>query len=483
MSIQKKALRKERNKLVRAFDRLEAKEKLTPNEEKALAEYETRIQHLDTVALDTQYRNFKANGSVKVKSEPRVYGKGSKHSFVLDRCRVTAANAWGETGAYDAAARLHRHGWEMAREAAYGTRAGRRVEAELRDRNRGHSPASGDGTAEQRKVITDFREYGRSQMPEFRGPMSTSPGAGGELSTPIFLTSKAITFRQAGRATADVFSRQPLPDWGMAVYIPKFVTAPAVAQQLSQNSGIQETDPTTEFLEVPLITTQAGQITVSQQLIDRAGPGWTFDEYVFAALYRAYNPVVDLQCLNAAIAVGNAVTYTAAEFVLYSNSSYDGFVNEIGHAKTNMRTGTGTFLEPDTLIVQPGRLELVTSTTDTLGRPLVVRGEQGPNNSAGTALRAYGVEGPAGVDLGGLPVVTDSNIPVTSSGSYEQALVLDSEACWLWETTPTTRTVPELLANDLSVVFQLYSYTAQLITYPLGVQVISGTGLGTSISW
>jgi hypothetical protein len=412
---------------------------------------------------------------IKVGSEPRVYGIGSDNSYVADLARASNPTFHGNK---DACERLNRYSHEVEVHIAHNDKEGKRARKLFLEQRREVK----DKDVIRRELNT-LEERGRSEMSaEYRAPMSTTLGFGGELVTPVYLESEVVPYREAGRAFADAVNRRPLPDYGMTVYLPYVASPAGVAQQSAQNSGIQETDPTTGYLSSNLVT-MAGQVTLSQQLLDRAGPNFAFDLLVFDQLKRDYNPKVDNYVLTSAIAGANAVTYTAANFLLYTAGAAPGatFAGVVAQAKSNIRTTAGVFLNPTHLFVQPDRAEYMTQVTDVNGRPLIVSRDQGPYNAAGVSTDGdYGVEGDARLRFLGLPVFTDFNIP--ANGSNEQALVLNAPNVWFWESTPVTRAVPQTLANDLSVLLQLYSYVGVIVPYPHAVQAISGTGLAP-ITW
>ena len=417
--------------------------------------------------------------TVKVKKEPRTYGPGSDNSYFFD----LGLNERPSHPRHMAARqRLDQYAYEVATHVARDDKEGKRAKHQLTNMIGYRTDSAADKRAAQRNI----EERGKGEKPEFRTPMSTALGFGGELVTPVYLESDVVPFRHPGRAFADVCNRMPLPDYGMTVYLPYVSSPAAIAAQSAQNSGIQETDPGTGYLTSNL-TTEAGQVTLSQQLLDRAGPNFAFDLLVFDQLQRAYNPAIDSFVLTTALANANAVTYTGT-FALYpaagaNPTSTSSFAGHVSQAKANIRTTAGVFLNPTHLFLQPDRAEFMTAIPDTLGRPLITSSPQGPfNAAAGTGDGDYNVEGPAGFRFAGLPVYTDYNIPASSSGLDEQAIVLAANQVWYWESTPVTRAVPQTLANDLSVLLQMYSYVGAIVAYPKAVQVISGTGL-LNIVW
>jgi HK97 family phage major capsid protein len=111
----------------------------------------------------------------------------------------------------------------------------------------------------------------------------------------------------------------PLPDNTDTIIWPKVTSGTATSAQ-ADLGAVQETDPTTAQVSVG-VKTVAGQVDVSQQLLDRSQPG--IDQILFADLRADYNLRIDLQCLVGSGSGANAkgvlsdtnrtqVTYTDA---------------------------------------------------------------------------------------------------------------------------------------------------------------------------
>src|SRR6185437_5356867 len=98
--------------------------------------------------------------------------------------------------------------------------------------------------------------------------------------------------------------------------------------------------------------------------------------------------------------------------------------------------------------------------------------------AAGNQSGDYDIEGSTGYRLNGLGIFEDANIPTPTAGA-DQAIIGALNQVYVFEGTPVTRAVPQTLANQLSVLLQLYSYTTTIVRYPTAVQTIAGTGMST----
>jgi HK97 family phage major capsid protein len=102
------------------------------------------------------------------------------------------------------------------------------------------------------------------------------------------------TVARASRPTANVVRNLPLPSGTDTLSIPKVLTGSATSGH-ADLGNVQETNPTTGKLDVP-VTTIAGQVDVSRQALDRSAPG--LDEVLFQDLIADYNMRLDLQILT-----------------------------------------------------------------------------------------------------------------------------------------------------------------------------------------
>lgn len=403
--------------------------------------------------------------------EPLTYEEGSPNSWVADFVR-SQSPAW--PGHYDAVARLLRASHEVDVELASTNdrKEVLKIEGLFRETYRD----GGGGTA--KRMISEARERGRAGRPamEARAGMDTTASSGGSFATPIYFVNKYAPWREAGRAFADECNKQPLPEYGMTVYLPH-VTGPAqIASQVGQNYGIAETDPSAGYLSSNL-TTLAGQVTVSQQLLDRAGPNFSFDTLVFDQLHRDYDPKVDQFVIAQAIANATSVSYTGS-FAMTGTSGVGGFYGIVGQAKSNIRTTSGVFLNPTHLFVWPERWEYMSAWADANGRPILVPGYAGPYNAAaaGNSNGDTGVEGDTGYRFNGLPAFQDFNIPLDSS-NRDQAIVGALNEVWYWEGAPIPRVMPQTVAQNLSVLLQMYTYIGAIVPYAAAIQLINGAGM------
>ena len=234
------------------------------------------------------------------------------------------------------------------------------------------------------------------------------------------------------------------------------------------------------------VRTFAGQVIVSQQLLDRAGPGFAFDRLIFDQLMRNYALNFDTYVLEQALASakvnnwkGNAGKFVLLEASAAKESLAGGFYGQVAKAKSDIRTLAGTVLNPTHLFMRPTRWEFIAAIADTTMRPVVVPDYSGPFNAAaaGSASGDEGIEGATGYKIAGLPVFTDQNLPDQGTTSNDQAVVGCLSEVLVFEGAITPRTIPQTRANTLQVILQQYSYGTAIKRYAEGVVAINGEGM------
>lgn len=462
---------KRSRKLLRKLDELDgriAEEQRSAARQRMLAEARSFVQTQDGTTTAT----------VAVQSEPRVYGEDSPHSWWADQIAVQIRSPL-DAVRQTAEGRLMEWSHQVEREIAHGTKEGRRAEAQVRERYRE------DGLS--RQMIMEARERGRASLEskaEQRAittgggtTVSAAGGGGAAFVTPVILIADYAPWREFGRAFADQCHKEPLPDYGMEVYIPQVTGRAGVATQ-TEGTAPAEVDPTFGFISGGLITKE-GNVTVTQQQVDRTGPGFSFDRMVFDQLNRDYAPQLDSYVLSQALANAQSQVWAgnAGTFVLNAASGAGGFYGQVSKAKASIRTTAGTVMNPTHLFLVPTRYEYIAAWADAQGRALVVPDYAGPFNALGNAGNGdAGIEGATGTRFNGLPVFHDANIPTPATGA-DQAIVGALDEVWLFEGPPVHRVLPQTVGQNLQIILQLYRYVVALVRYPSAIVSISGTGM------
>lgn len=406
-------------------------------------------------------------------TEPSTYGPLSGNSMVCDMARASHA---GFRGHKEAQKRLQAAHHEVAVEYQRTNSEEKRAQIErlvLQESRDG----SANGAQVAADAIKEFRSLGKVGRSEYRA-MDTTGTSGGSFATPVYFVNQYAPWVEYGRAFINETNLNPLPDYGMTVYLPQITGGAGISPQSTQNTPINETDPTAGYLSSGL-TTEAGQVTISQQILDRAGPNFQFDVMVFDQLRRDYNAKIDLFVMNQVLATSGigSVNYTGT-FALTAANGASSFRTKVAQAKANTASTVGTVTTATHLYVTDPRWEFIDAYTDSTGRPVTVSPQAGPFN----AVVAGGdnspiAEGNTGFKMAGLNVFADSGIPTAGTTTQDQAIVARMKEIYVWEGAPVTRTLPQTLGNQLSVLLQLFNYAAVIVRYPKAVNVISGTAM------
>jgi HK97 family phage major capsid protein len=308
--------------------------------------------------------------------------------------------------------------------------------------------------------------------------LTTTDGAGGDFVPPLWMVSDYVELARAGRVIADQVRPMALPPNTDSISLPKVSSGTAVAEQTTQNTGVQNTDATTGSVTANTATL-AGQQVVAQQLLDQSPIN--MDQILLADLAADYAAKADVFVIsnNATNKVGllnvsglNAVTFTSGSpttALLYPKVA-DGI----------QQIHTGRFMPGDKIFMHPRRWAWFTAAVDTAGRPLVVPAANMPQNAL-AAMGAVESQGFVGT-LQGLPVYVDPNIPTNlGAGTNEdRIIILRSSDVIFFEGTPQAEAFRETKADQLSVLLRFYNYVAlHASRYPKSISVIAGTGLVT----
>lgn len=423
------------NQLEAVVASADRKGSLTADEEARGAKAARTIEKLDKKIA---YRDQVRSGTVVVRNEPTTYGKGSPNSYVADLVRASAP-AW--PGHHEANTRLQKHAKEMAVEANSGKAKTRR------------------------HIASQTRELRRSPGPETRA-MDTTSASGGSFVTPVYLEGEYAPFRQFGRVFVDQCRKEPLPEYGMTVYLPAVNAAAGVATQSTQGSAVTESDPTSGYLSANL-TTLAGQVTVSQQLLDRAGPNFRFDQLIFDQLRRDYNFGFNQAVVTAALTGAQTPTIPTTALTISQ------FYSDVAAAKAAIATASGVVLPATHLFAPQATWEWLASRTDANGHALIVPNANGPFNALAAGDGASVAEGDTGYKVLGLNVFADGGIPESSGNA--QVVVAHMPEVWVFEGDLVPRVIPQTLAQNLQVLVQLYSYSAVIVRYPHAVATLTGS--------
>lgn len=398
---------------------------------------------------------------------------------VAEEERVTRAAQESHPGAQRAGAAAT----TQEREAVYSKRKDLQDGVSFfRDMLRAQTGAADPAVTERiSKHMNEARESGRFTE------RAIGTGNVGGLVPPLYLTEEVAEIARAGRATANIIRRLPLPAEGMNIVIPRQTTGVTAAVQATQNSAVSNTDAALTDLTVPVITI-AGQQDPSRQLLER---GVGIDTLLYGDLIGAYNVALDAQVLTGSGAAGQALgilnTAGVNQATAFTAPAAFGTLNSKIAGLTGAIQGS-RFLPATGIIMHPRRWAWLKSLLDSSGRPLVNAYSANPQNSGGV------YEGPkdssTGLPVGdiqGIPVYEDANIPTAvGTGPEDQVIVARLIDALLWEDgdgTPQQLRFEETTGGSLTVKLVAYGYAAFTAgRYPQSVGIVGGnSALGNGL--
>ncbi|MHB8188938.1 MAG: phage major capsid protein [Ferrimicrobium sp.] len=427
-----------------------AKRSLTPDEDLAV-----RAATLSAEALSAHIEELRAQyaadaearknllAPVHVTSEPHTYERGGENSFFRDLRRM-------RNGDWEARERLVRHQAEVVKDAQTDPKS----------------------------------NFARMFTPAELRALSTTAGAGGEFVPPGYFIDEWIAYARPGRVFANALRQMDLPKGIDVVNLPKVTGGTAVAGQSAQNSAVQETDLTTEYVSAA-VATLAGQQTVSLQMIEQSPIN--IDEVVGPDLLAALANTIDSQAINGAASSQSSIlgvlnlpsADTTTIAYTTTTPSAAGLLPLISQAKAAI--ATKRFRPATAIFMTPTRWEWIASSSDTTGRPLVTPDAMAAFQAWGAASGSNPtMTAPMGTLLG-LPVFVDPLIPQNLGTGTDQDVIIVARPidATLYEGKVTVRMVDQTLAQNLSAIFQVYEYLTALYRYSHAFAVVSGTGLTT----
>lgn len=404
--------------------------------------------------LEREYRS-----RVQVVGDLDPYAEGSPESWIADCLAVSGDSTLGDRANPGAEERLARHGRRVAEAVSKRSAYGQWIE-----RQYGEQFRSDDPSANRQTVERNVREL-RSGIGTGGGlTMSASGGGAASFIPPEILTTQFVEYRSPDAAVLHALDDSiPLPQFGMTAYIPN-VTGPTTIQTDTEGAAPTETDPTMGLLSGPIVQ-KVGVLELSQVLIDRAGPGISGDVLAFRLLKSQLDAAVDSYAIAQMLANAQAVTNAGTTFALTNGTTagVGGFYGDVRKARNLLTTAAGVRLRASHIAAQDTFVDFLSAWNDAQGRP-VFEPDGDPSGQG---------DGYAGFCISRVPVLADSNIPL--SGSAVQVLVFPADTIKQLSGPPIFELLPQFQANNLEPLARLRQYCTTIPTYPTGIATISGS--------
>jgi hypothetical protein len=397
-------------------------------------------------------------------TEARVYGEASPYSWYMDVANSKDAEAPGHAAATE---RLRRYSAELSHEARRGSPEGQRCERLVAEDCRTDREDVHEKTATRR--IDELRAFGTG------GGATASAGAGeaSAFVSPAFLLDQWAPYRGVGRPFTENCAKTPLPPYGMHVYLP-YLSEGAKATEQTELGSVTETAPVGAF-ESSEVKTVTGQVTMSQQLHDRAlAGGGAVDVVISKQIHEQWEERTEKTTLSAVYATGKSVSgqssYTTKNLYL-----------DLATARDEITDTAGVRLRPTHLFTTSDLYAWATRQLDNQERPIVV-----PTYSAGFPLVRGADDFDSGPDPkwarftgtvlpGGILWFTADAIETEGTTTKTRLIVSAPEvSIVVAESEPVTTIFPQTLGNTMRVIVNLKSYTATLTRHAGGSAIIVG---------
>jgi hypothetical protein len=439
-------------------------------------------------ALEKRQREYRrlSKAQARVSREPSPYEKGSPNSWV---CEVLAsrepdyAPAQVRTaGGSDMSAsavlhRLDQHGQDIAQALKRDNRYGREARAMLSESVRCESEH--DHEKRSKAAVESAREFTppRREARAFgTGGGATSPAAG-EASVfvpPKFVLSQWASFRTPFASFVTACKQEDLSPYGLNVYVPRVSGEMEVTSQV-ENASVAEKAPTT-VLTKSAVVNKAGQIRVSQQFLDRAGPGVAGDVFLLQQLQVQVETAVDEYAINQSLLEAQTVTNSEA-FKFSEKEGVGGFLGDIRKGKNLIATTSGVRLKA-THIFAPSKFvnfieAYAASTSGPVWAPELDGNENAPDGDP--KLQGY-----SAYVLSECKVYADDNIPLTGTSNIYQVLIARPETILVFRSAPVFYVWPETYGSTLDAALGARVYTCCIPRWPEGVATLTGAFYKTS---
>lgn len=300
------------------------------------------------------------------------------------------------------------------------------------------------------------------------------------LVVPQYLVDEFAPLARAGKPLANSLQARPLPAEGMTLNIGRMTTGTITGIQASENATLSNQDADDTLLSAP-VATVGGYADISRQAVER---GANADQEITADLMEDYAVRLDTQLINGSGSSGqvlgvlgvsgiNSVTYTDASPTV--SELWPKLMQAVGLVN-NTR-----YLPATVVYMTPLRWAWMLAALDTANRPLI--NTDAPTNVIGLGkANEYGQV--VGTIAGGIPVITDANIPANlGAGTNEDRIIVARASDWrFWQESENPRlvTVDQVGAHTLTLRYVAYGYVAFTAgKYPAATAVVSGTGLVT----
>ena len=316
-----------------------------------------------------------------------------------------------------------------------------------------------------------------------------APAAG----PPGFVAREFAIAARAVSTVARIFRVEPMPgpnelvsdgNGVLNVQAPRMATGGSVAAQAEQ-AAASNTDPVTNLATSP-VSTVAGFVTLSQQLLDMSGGpngAGSIDTAIAADLGAAWGVEVDRQLLSGTATANTTLgllNVSGATSVVYTDATPTPaeLLTVIGQCYSQVSTARGQ--TPAVAILHTRRWAWLAGALDAQGLPFA------PPEPAETEDQTPGPGDPIGTIAPGLRVYATPVMPATlGAGTNEDRLIILCPRDLLaYIDGPRFRVAWQTSVTNLQAIGMTYGYLGSLPQrWPGGIGIISGSGLSAPVGY
>ena len=417
--------------------------------------------------------------AASVLAEPAPYGPNSQHSWFLDTAAVRSAQVgtWAVAqgaGNMDPLAveeRLRCHAKDVRSAVLRHSPYGQQIKQQLRDQSRVDDPNRHKLAfeAELRALTTGG------------GTTATAGGEAAAFVPPAIVLSAFATFKGVARSFAYQCASEPLPEYGMKIYVPVFTSASSVTEQ-AEGGTVAESSPSAS-LESGEVKSLDGRVIISEQLSQRGFTGGgSFDKALAEQLAEQLHERVERYTLGVAISNGAAVAGQSS----YSTKN---LYQDLALGREQLTDTAGTRLRPTHMFTTSDLYSYASRQVDGQERPIIV-----PQFVAGFPVTTGADDFDAAGDLpkwsrftgtvmpGGVLWFTSDGIETVGTTNRTQIVVsAPGEAIVLMESTPVLSVYPQTGASHLEPTVILREYASAVTRHASGTAAISSAAYTTAL--
>jgi hypothetical protein len=370
--------------------------------------------------------------------------------------------------------RLDMHGRDIADALKKGNHYGREARAMLNESVRCED--AHDHEKRAKAMVESAREFTppRREARAFgasSGISASSPGEAASFVPPAILLKSWATYRTAYASFANQAKQEPMPEYGLNLYVPHVTGSMEVSSQ-PEGSSVAEKAPTAGLIKGAVVN-KSGQIEVSYQFLDRVGPGVSGDRVLLEQLNMEIQTAIDQYAVSQALIGAQEITDSTATFTFSEKEGVGGFLGELRKAKNAIATTAGTRLVPTHLFAPSKVVHYVEAFATSTGGPvwtpelddnrLAIRSEGDPHG-----------EGYSGYILSQLAVFADDNLGKQGTTTNYNSVVARPDTILVFRSAPVFYVYRETYGNTMDAALGARVYTATVPRWPEGVAVLNG---------